>query len=174
MDFKRNISKVIFFIGVAVLFSSFKFSHWKFNEKYTTIIYKSITEVFNSTEFLVQKFIESEYYFYEIKEDDIVLGYFVIAQAPSKFHQFDHYIIFNSEAEILKIEILKYRENYGAEMCSKKWLENFIKLPTNDYVEYNRKVDGISGSTISVASLKKDVFNLSNVLKKSIDEIEKN
>ena len=74
----------------------------------------------------------------------------------------------------MKIEILKYRENYGAEICSKKWLEKFIKISTNDYVEYNRKVDGISGATISVNSVKKDVFNLSNILKKSIDEIEKN
>ena len=72
------------------------------------------------------------------------------------------------KAEILKIEILQYRENYGAEICSKKWLEKFINISTNNYVEYNRSIDGISGATISVNSVKRDVFKVSNILKKAL------
>ena len=65
MESKRNISKATFLVVVMLLFSSFKFFDWKFNEKYTSIIHKSITEIFNSTGFLVQEFIESEDYFYD-------------------------------------------------------------------------------------------------------------
>jgi hypothetical protein len=103
-----------------------------------------------------------------IKQKDIVLGYYVVAQAPSKFHQFDYYIIFNSEAEILKIEILQYRENYGSEICSKSWLANFINISTKTYPEYNRRIDGISGATISVNSIKRDIFKVSNILQKML------
>ena len=137
------------------------------------LIPQSITKIFNNHTYALEELKNVDDSFYVIKEGGSISGYIVVANAPSKFHQFDYYIIFNKNSDILKIEILKYRENYGAEICSKKWLEKFIKIPTNDYVEYNRKVDGISGATISVNSVKKDVFNLSNILKKSIDEIEK-
>ena len=165
MHFKTNISKAATLIVAALLFFSFTSLGWDYNKEYNTIIHKSITEIFNSSSLLVEEFIDTEESFHVIKQKDVVLGYFVVAQAPSKFHQFDYYIIFNSEAEILKIEILQYRENYGAEICSKNWLENFIKISTNTYPEYNRRVDGISGATISVNSIKRDVFKVSNMLK---------
>ena len=165
MHFKTNISKAATLIVAALLFFSFTSLGWDYNKEYNTIIHKSITEIFNSSSLLVEEFIDTEESFHVIKQKDVVLGYFVVAQAPSKFHQFDYYIIFNSEAEILKIEILQYRENYGAEICSKNWLANFINISTNTYPEYNRRVDGISGATISVNSIKRDVFKVSNMLK---------
>ena len=168
MHFKTDISKAATLIVAALLFFSFTSLGWDYDKEYNTIIHKSITEIFNSSTCLVEDFINTEESFSVIKQNDIVLGYFVVAKAPSKFHQFDYYIIFNSKAEILKIEILQYRENYGAEICSKNWLANFINISTNSYPEYNRRIDGISGATISVNSIKRDVFKVNNILKKLI------
>ena len=168
MNSKNNISKVVTLIVAALLFLSFTFPGWEYDKRYNTIVHKSIAEIFNSSTFLLEGFINTEESFYVIKQDNIVLGYFVVAQAPSKFHQFDYYIIFNLEAEILKIEILQYRENYGAEICSKNWLSNFINMSTNNYPEYSRRIDGISGATISVNSIKRDIFKVSNMLKKAV------
>jgi len=168
MHYKKNISKAVTLIVAALLFFSFKFSDWEYDKRYSTIIHKSIAEIFNNSSCLVEEFTGTEESFYVIKQNDIVLGYFVVAQAPSKFHQFDYYIVFNSKAKILKIEILQYRENYGAEICSKKWLKKFINISTNNYVEYNRRIDGISGATISVNSIKNDIFKVSNILKKDL------
>ena len=168
MHYKKNISKAVTLIVAALLFFSFKFSDWEYDKRYSTIIHKSIAEIFNNSSCLVEEFTGTEESFYVIKQNDIVLGYFVVAQAPSKFHQFDYYIVFNSKAKILKIEILQYRENYGAEICSKNWLASFINTSTNTYPEYNRRIDGISGATISVNSIKRDVFKVSNILKKSV------
>ena len=42
----------------------------------------------------------------------------------------------------------------------------FKNINTTSIFKFNSSVDGISGATISVNSLKKDVFKLSNVLKK--------
>ena len=165
MHFKTNITKAATLIVAALLFFSFTFPDWEYNKGYNTIVHQSIAEIFNSSTYLVEELINTEESFSVIKQKDVVLGYYVVAQAPSKFHQFDYYIIFNSEAEILKIEILQYRENYGAEICSKNWLANFIKISTDTYPEYNRRIDGISGATISVNSIKRDVFKVSNMLK---------
>ena len=168
MHSKNNIIQAATLIVAALLFFSFTSPVWEYDKEYNTIVHKSIAEIFNSRSFLVEDLIDAEESFYVIKQKDVVLGYCVVAQAPSKFHQFDYYIIFNSEIEILKIEILEYRENYGAEICSKNWLANFIKLSTNNYPEYNRRIDGISGATISVNSIKRDVFKVSNILKKVV------
>ena len=168
MHFKNDISKAVALLVAALLFFSFTFPAWEYDKKYNTIIHKSIAEIFNRSTCLVEELINTDESFSVIKHNDIVLGYSVVAQAPSKFHQFDYYIIFNSEAEILKIEILQYRENYGAEICSKNWLKKFINISTNTYPKYNHKIDGISGATISVNSIKRDVFKVSNILKKSL------
>ena len=168
MHSKNNIIKAASLIVAALIFLSFTFPAWEYDKGYNTIIHKSISEIFNNNAFLVEDFINTEESFYVIKQKDILLGYFVVSQAPSKFHQFDYYIIFNLKAEILRIEILQYRENYGAEICSKDWLANFINISTNTFPEYNRRIDGISGATISVNSIKRDVFKVSNILKKTI------
>ena len=168
MHFKNDTSKAGTLVVAALLFFSFTFPDWEYNKGYNTIVHESIAEIFNSSSLLVEDLINAEESFYVIKKKDVVLGYFVVAQAPSKFHQFDYYIIFNSEAEILKIEILEYRENYGAEICSKNWLSKFINISTNTYPEYNRRIDGISGATISVNSIKRDAFKVSNILKKAV------
>ena len=168
MHSKNDISKTVTLIVATLLFLSFTFPDLEYDKRYNTIIYKSIAEIFNSSNLLVEGFTDAEESFYVIKQKNTILGYFVVAQAPSKFNQFDYYIIFNSKADILKIEILQYRENYGAEICSKNWLKQFAGLETNNYVRYNRNINGISGATISVNSIKKDVFKLTNTLKKSI------
>ena len=165
---KLFFSKTTILMLAALLFFSFKFSDWEFDKKYRTIIHKSISEIFNSNTYIIEELEEFEEAFYSVKESENIIGYFVVTKAPSKFHQFDYYIIFNAKTDILKIEILQYRENYGAEICSKRWLKKFISITTNNYSQYNREIDGISGATISVNSLKKDVFKLSNVLKKKI------
>ena len=168
MNSKNNISKAALFLVVGLLFSSFKFSDWEFDKKYTAKIQKSISELFNSNSYNFEELKEFEEAFYAIKEADIVLGYFVVAKAPSKFHKFDYYIMFDKKGMILKVEVLQYRENYGAEICNKRWLKKFINTSTSNFAQYNRKIDGISGATISVNSIKKDVFLLSNMLKEKI------
>ena len=68
----------------------------------------------------------------------------------------------------MKVQVLQYRETYGAEICNKRWLKKFINTSTSNFAQYNRKIDGISGATISVNNIKKDVFKLSNRLQESI------
>ena len=168
MHSKNSISKAALFLAVALLFSSFKFSDWEFDKKYIAKIQKSISELFNSDSWNFRELEEFEEAFYAIKEADVILGYFVVAKAPSKFHEFDYYMIFDKKGIILKVEVLQYRENYGAEICNRRWLKRFINTSTSNFAQYNRKIDGISGATISVNSIKKDVFKLTNALGESI------
>jgi len=164
MNFKNHISKAITVIVIALLFSSFKASYWELDKDSRATVYKSISKIFNSETCNLDPIDDT---FYSISEDDSIIGYLAVTDAPSKFHRFDYYVLFNDKEEILKVEVLHYRENYGGEICSKNWLKQFVGIDTENYSNFNREIDGISGATISVNSLKHHVLKISNKLKKS-------
>jgi hypothetical protein len=93
------------------------------------------------------------------------LGYLAFDQAPSKFHKFEYYIIFDTKGEIVKVEVLNYNENYGAEICNKRWLKQFHQINTSSFFTYNTTVDGISGATLSVQSISTHIWNVTEKLK---------
>jgi len=73
-----------------------------------------------------------------------------IGHARSKFETFDYLVLLDKDNTIKLVKILVYRENYGYEITSKRWLaRNFIGIS-----EPRVFVDAISGATISVNSLK--------------------
>ncbi len=164
MNFKNHISKAITVIVIALLFFSFKASYWELDKDSRATVYKSIAKIFNSQTCNLDPIDDT---FYSISEDDSIIGYLAVTDAPSKFHRFDYYVLFNDKEEILKVEVLHYRENYGGEICSKKWLKQFVGIDTENYSNFNREIDGISGATISVNSLKHNLLKISNKLKKS-------
>ncbi len=164
MNFKNQISKAITVIVIALLFFSFKASYWELDKDSRATVYKSIAKIFNSQTCNLDPIDDT---FYSISEDDSIIGYLAVTDAPSKFHRFDYYVLFNDKEEILKVEVLHYRENYGGEICSKNWLKQFVGIDTENYSNFNREIDGISGATISVNSLKHHLLKISNKLKKS-------
>ena len=164
MNFKNHISKAITVIVFALLFFSFKASYWELDKDSRATVYKSIAKIFNSQTCNLDPIDDT---FYSISEDDSIIGYLAVTDAPSKFHRFDYYVLFNDKEEILKVEVLHYRENYGGEICSKNWLKQFVGIDTENYSNFNREIDGISGATISVNSLKHHLLKISNKLKKS-------
>lgn len=162
MNIKSQLSKAITLMVIALLFFSFKASYWQFDKKSREIVYSSIAKIFKSQNCGIAEIDDT---FYTIKKDNAIVGYLAVTDAPSKFHTFDYYILFDNKAEILKVEILHYRENWGAEICSPKWLKQFIGIDTENSQAYNNGIDGISGATLSVNSLKYDLLKTCKALK---------
>ena len=46
-----------------------------------------------------------------------------------------------------------YREDYGGEIGSKRWLKQFIGKKASDKIEYEKDIIAISGATISANSM---------------------
>ena len=61
--------------------------------------------------------------FHKVIIDENLTGYFYYGKALSKADVFDYVVIFDSELIIKKIKILAYREDYGGEIGSKRWLK---------------------------------------------------
>ena len=61
-------------------------------------------------------------------------------------------VLLDSDLVVLKTKILIYREDYGGEIGSKRWLKQFIGKTQNDDLKYGEDIVAISGATISVRS----------------------
>ena len=112
---------------------------------------QTIQKMFGSEVDLVA--FESNPNYYSIYQQDSLIAYYCIEQAPSKHDVFEFMVVYDPLLHIQKVQVLIYREDYGYEIKSKRWLQQFTK----------RKVDSvqaISGATISVNSLKNAVDRL--------------
>jgi len=103
--------------------------------------------------------------FFEIKKDDLLIGYVYISKAASKTDQFDYMVLLDKELIIMKTKVLAYRENYGGEIGSKRWLKQFEGKSFNNDMEYGNNIVAISGATISARSMTNAVNNLLQSLK---------
>lgn len=121
----------------------------------------------------VNKEIPSEFgsdNFFEIKSDSNNLGYAYVSKAPSKTDQFDYLVLLDTNLVIIKTKILIYREDYGGEIGSKRWLKQFIGKTKNDEFRYGDNIDAIAGATISVRSMTTAMNDLMKSLRILIDK----
>ena len=90
---------------------------------------------------------------FKIVSDSELIGYAFVDKAPSKTDEFDYLVIFDVDLIIMKSKVLIYREDYGAEIGSKRWLKQFVGLDQNSKIQYGNEIKAISGATISARAL---------------------
>ena len=71
-------------------------------------------------------------------------------------------VVFDKNLNVVKTKVLIYREDYGNEIGSKRWLKQFIGKTSSDSLKYGQDIDAISGATISANSM---TFAMSSLLK---------
>ena len=91
--------------------------------------------------------------FFTLTHGDVLLGYAFVDQAPSKTAKFDYLVLFDTELKVIHSKVLLYREEYGGEIGSKRWLKQFLGKTGGDRVDHETNIDGIAGATISVRSM---------------------
>jgi len=104
--------------------------------------------------------------FFKIIDSENHIGYFYFGKAPSKADVFDYVVIFDEALIVKKIKILAYREDYGGEITSKRWLRQFDGIERDTTLKYGKDIIGISGATISAVSMCKEVNGLLKDLSK--------
>lgn len=124
-----------------------------------------ITETFQTSGFKFQPFkvsaevaqglpskFESDNFF-QIHSNSKLLGYAYISKAPSKTDEFDYLVLLDPNLVVLNTKVLVYREDYGGEIGSKRWLRQFTGKTQDDNLRYGDNIMAISGATISVRSM---------------------
>ncbi|NNC69353.1 MAG: FMN-binding protein [Flavobacteriaceae bacterium] len=110
-----------------------------------------------------------EHTFFTIVSGDQKLGYAFVDKAPSKTDEFDYLVLFDADLIIKKTKVLVYREDYGGEIGSKRWLKQFNGKSCKERLKYEKDIIAISGATISANSMTVAVNNLL----KSIDQLQR-
>ena len=151
MHFQRVIPTIL--VGILFLICSPKvaYSQWVPSEKTVSKAELSVQKLFNVD--YTKSPIDLSANYYELIANDSTIGYMCLQQAPSKHDMFDFLAVYSQDMELLKLQILTYRENYGGEIANKRWLKQFLSRPVE-------KVQAISGATISVESMKMVVSSL--------------
>ena len=107
----------------------------------------------------------SAHSFYNIIDDEKTKGYAVIATAPSKTDNFQYLLLLDIKFTIKKVKVLIYREDYGGEISSKRWLSQFSKNEKKFPFIYRDNISAISGATISVKSITTSINDVMNSLR---------
>ena len=102
---------------------------------------------------------------FKIESNDSLLGYAYLSKAPSKTAQFDYFVLLDNDLIVLKSKVLIYREEYGGEIGSTRWLKQFIGKKGGDDLRYGDNIVAISGATISVRSMTNAMNDLLKSLK---------
>lgn len=90
---------------------------------------------------------------YKVSVDGKFAGYAYLGEAPSKERMFDYFILFDTDLSITKIEVLIYRENFGREINTQRWLNQFTGMKPGSAPKFGEDIDGISGATISARNM---------------------
>tara|TARA_R110001632_G_scaffold24670_5_gene68511 strand:+ start:1912 stop:2439 length:528 start_codon:yes stop_codon:yes gene_type:complete len=91
---------------------------------------------------------------FAVKNENALMGYVYIGNAPSKTATFDYLILFDKDFIVMKSKVLIYREEYGGEIGSKRWLKQFIGTSSaSETLIPTQNISAISGATISVRSM---------------------
>ncbi|WP_299532476.1 FMN-binding protein [Ulvibacterium sp.] len=92
---------------------------------------------------------------FEIIQDTNVIGYLYLGEAPSMKQMFDYIVMFDPDLIVKKSKVLIYREDYGQQIGSQRWLKQFNGLSSIDVPIYGENIDAISGATISASNMTK-------------------
>ncbi len=112
---------------------------------------------------LKQKFFRDKIYYWTIEHSngtDFALMDNVIGKSmPITF-----IVVFNEIGAVKYSSLIKYREAYGGEVKSKRWLNQFNGMKQDSLYKFPGNIAGISGATISVNSMTRGIGKLSLLL----------
>ena len=120
---------------------------------------------YNKTKNIVnQKFFRKEVNTWKIQNSEKTNYYAILDNVKGKSMPITFLAIFDENNTIYNVSIIKYREPYGGEIKSKRWLKQFIGFDYSSDYAIGNEIDGISGATISTNSVSKGVNKLALLL----------
>lgn len=102
---------------------------------------------------------------FQLKSEKQLVGYLYLSKAASRSDVIDYMVIFSPDLKILKVQVLVYREDYGGEVGSKRWLKQFIGKSNGEAMKFGHDIQNISGATISARSMTQGVSQVSKNIK---------
>jgi hypothetical protein len=97
-------------------------------------------------------------------------GFMVISSAKGRFDMFEFVLVFNKQCEIQYLSIITYRSEYGGEVSSRGWLNQFSKHSPGTEFKYGDNIDAISGATFSARSLTNEINRINTLISSYLNQ----
>ncbi|MDA1354106.1 MAG: FMN-binding protein [bacterium] len=89
-----------------------------------------------------------------------LVGWYIVDNVIGK-HEFITYAVgLNTNGEVIGLDILAYRENYGQEVAEPKWTSQFLGKTKSNTLKLGQDIDIISGATLSSRNITNGVRKL--------------
>lgn len=75
--------------------------------------------------------------------------WFIIDEVVGKHEMITYAIGINADGSIKQIDVLEYRESYGAEVAEPSWKDQFIGKTAASTLKLNKDIKNVSGATLS-------------------------
>ena len=103
------------------------------------------------------RFMKNRIYFWEITQQDSLIGLVVLDNVKGKSQPITFVVFFDPNGKVLKSHIVKYREPIGGEVSNQYWLKQFFGKSWESDYQVGTDIDGISGATISVNAVTRGI-----------------
>ena len=110
-----------------------------------------------------QKFYRNKLYYWTISQYDTTIAYAFLDNVIGKSMPITFLVILNINGNIIKTNVIRYREAYGGEVGNKRWLRQFLYRDKNSSYKIGKDINGISGATISVKSMSKGIQKITTL-----------
>jgi Na+-translocating ferredoxin:NAD+ oxidoreductase RnfG subunit len=87
-------------------------------------------------------------------------GVLMVDQVIGKHDFIDYAVAISTNGSVLQVEILEYREHYGAQVREPKWREQFTGKTARDPLKLNSDIYNITGATLSCRHVTEGVKKL--------------
>lgn len=119
-----------------------------------------------------QKFYSDNVYLYKIKSGKNLKAYGFLDNVYGKSLPITFMVFLDAKGSVLSAHIIKYREQYGGQVGSKGWLDQFKGRNNQSGYEVSKDIDSISGATISVNSVTTGIKKLTLLFQEIKEKIK--
>ncbi|MDC0480594.1 FMN-binding protein [Candidatus Marinimicrobia bacterium] len=103
------------------------------------------------------RFMNNQIYLWKIMNNDLIKGIVILDNVKGKSQPITFAVFYDAEGQIRSSEIIKYREPIGGEVSNRYWLKQFLGKSWKSNYKVGKKIDGISGATISVNAVTRGI-----------------
>jgi hypothetical protein len=101
---------------------------------------------------------------YQVRSGGQLKGYAYLTHGMGRYEAFDFVVLYSTDLQIQKVDILVYRSDHGYEIMNKRWLAQF-NGKTGCNLVYGKDIDAISGATLSGTSLTETIAENCELMK---------
>jgi Na+-translocating ferredoxin:NAD+ oxidoreductase RnfG subunit len=81
---------------------------------------------------------------------------------------FDYFMLFDAGCKILQVRVFNYQATHGQEITAMGWLNQYVGYYGEGELKTGKNIDGISGATISVEAISRDIQEKTRLLREIV------